>query len=270
MTVSLADCAEMFDLVAPFIKLEYFNRDEDHTGSLRPRIEVRLPADLVFRVLEWEKPCVACSDPMRPFRQRKGSKPGQGIYYAAACPERPADEIVSRWVRLVADGSDEQLRQALLEASQSFRTCCKGKAASQEYLRVAEALKARPPDHPSLEDTFAMLAGEPPPEPVVEVRSSDISSLWSYFIAAFDTDQLHSIKIGESEDPSKRLRELQTGCPLELRIMGATRKYHEKELHRQFAHLWVRREWYRPAPDLLTFIEDSCGEPETPQQHTGL
>lgn len=87
-----------------------------------------------------------------------------------------------------------------------------------------------------------------------------------YFIQAGESGP---IKIGEADDVPQRLRELQTGNPEELRLLGllAWRPGLEVDLHCRFYLEHVRGEWFRPAPELLAFIAELCREsPRLPAQ----
>jgi hypothetical protein len=55
------------------------------------------------------------------------------------------------------------------------------------------------------------------------------------------------VKIGRSNDPEKRLLQLQTGCatPLKLILVAKERGNHEKELHRQLARYQTVGEWFK-------------------------
>lgn len=65
-----------------------------------------------------------------------------------------------------------------------------------------------------------------------------------YFVEA---KNLGLVKIGFSKDPSKRLKDLQTGSPDELEGLftfpGTKQK--EKELHRKLHRFRVRGEWFK-------------------------
>lgn len=68
---------------------------------------------------------------------------------------------------------------------------------------------------------------------------------WIYFIRC---DEPLSIKIGyTSKDPRKRLKQLQTGCPATLVLLGwypgSLRQ--EQELHMQMAKFRLSGEWFR-------------------------
>jgi hypothetical protein len=65
------------------------------------------------------------------------------------------------------------------------------------------------------------------------------------------------IKIGFTADMERRMCALASSSPHPttlLHRMPGTRD-HEIDLHRQFAHLRVRGEWFRSDPELLEFIE---------------
>lgn len=65
------------------------------------------------------------------------------------------------------------------------------------------------------------------------------------------------IKIGYTAKEAiwERVNELQTGCPWEIVVLRVTpgSQPEEKELHHQFKHLKMRREWFAFSPDLLEF-----------------
>lgn len=60
------------------------------------------------------------------------------------------------------------------------------------------------------------------------------------------------IKIGCAGDPNARLLQLQTACPYELRLLGYVPggQKLEKELHKKYAHLRLRNEWFDTTEDL--------------------
>lgn len=66
------------------------------------------------------------------------------------------------------------------------------------------------------------------------------------------------IKIGVSTGlPDNRVYSLQCACPYELRLVATFfgGRAAEAGLHRRFKHLRLRGEWFRPAPELLEWIE---------------
>jgi hypothetical protein len=76
---------------------------------------------------------------------------------------------------------------------------------------------------------------------------------WVYFAQLGDGGP---IKIGVAKNPRKRIAGMQTACPQPLRCLAtipgdASR---ERELHRRFAPHRLRREWFRPAPEILEFV----------------
>ena len=87
-----------------------------------------------------------------------------------------------------------------------------------------------------MEDTPKLLARDPNAKRYV------------YFIHAPESGV---VKIGSAADPEKRLRELQTGCPTPLRLIGRSAcpsDTAEKELHQKFTADRVRGEWFREGP----------------------
>lgn len=74
-----------------------------------------------------------------------------------------------------------------------------------------------------------------------------------YFIAAGDF-----VKIGFTTSPVGRIRSIKTATPLPLKILHHQRgtMKQERELHRRFAAIRVRGEWFRKTPELLDYIEE--------------
>lgn len=75
-----------------------------------------------------------------------------------------------------------------------------------------------------------------------------------YFIQPVDGG---SIKIGKANSPPDRLRELQTGSPDRLKIIGMMQgdEATEYALHDLFARHRLDGEWFSPDDDLTEFIE---------------
>lgn len=73
-----------------------------------------------------------------------------------------------------------------------------------------------------------------------------------YFATAGDT-----VKIGWAKDPKKRVAQLQTGCPHRVSLYAWFNgsRDDEKVLHRAFAHLHVRGEWFRATPELMDLAD---------------
>lgn len=76
-----------------------------------------------------------------------------------------------------------------------------------------------------------------------------------YFIAA---DEVARVKIGWSIDPVSRLKELQTGCPVALRIVAAVPGTYsmEQQLHVDFAKFRSHGEWFAMVPEILHRIAE--------------
>ncbi|MCW4039964.1 MAG: GIY-YIG nuclease family protein [Candidatus Bathyarchaeota archaeon] len=65
-----------------------------------------------------------------------------------------------------------------------------------------------------------------------------------------------SIKIGKTrQDPKERLKNLQTGSPEELQIVGLLKGDIETELHNKFKNLRKHGEWFDNKPELVSYIE---------------
>ena len=77
---------------------------------------------------------------------------------------------------------------------------------------------------------------------------------WIYFVRATESGR---IKIGFSFDPKRRLGDLSTASPEILELVGMMRGSIGDEflLHAKFAKHRLHGEWFRPALDLLVYIE---------------
>ena len=86
-----------------------------------------------------------------------------------------------------------------------------------------------------------------------------------YFIRGGD-----QIKIGTSAKPEARLREMQTGNPMELVLLGTLVGGRSKEqaLHSQFSHLRIRGEWFRVEEELMLEIDRLTGPLSEAQEAT--
>jgi hypothetical protein len=85
---------------------------------------------------------------------------------------------------------------------------------------------------------------------------------FTYFIQAGPDGP---VKIGIADDVEKRLKELQTGCPHDLRIIGRIKGNVESRLHEIFDQFRLRGEWFSPDIRLMAFIvehAESCGKVE--------
>lgn len=67
---------------------------------------------------------------------------------------------------------------------------------------------------------------------------------WVYIIGA---DESGMVKIGYTANPPKRFVALRTACPVEMTVLYLMPgdPSDEKELHRRFADLRLRKEWFR-------------------------
>lgn len=78
---------------------------------------------------------------------------------------------------------------------------------------------------------------------------------WVYFL---QSGERGAVKIGfTGSAPMVRLSALQTGNPEPLRLLGAVPGVREDEtaLHERFARFRIGGEWFRPEPELLSFID---------------
>lgn len=101
-------------------------------------------------------------------------------------------------------------------------------------------------------------------------RRRGIKRTFVYFIRAVGVNNA-PIKIGITNDLDGRLRALQTGSPHRYTVVGlqkfadrAGAFRRETALHRQFAHLRLEGEWFKPGRDLLAYMHAQgfdIGEP---------
>lgn len=75
-----------------------------------------------------------------------------------------------------------------------------------------------------------------------------------------------AIKIGYSGSAGVRLKALQSSHPKPLRILHTIpgSMDDERRLHRQFEHLRIHGEWFRPEQDLWNYIDSTMKPPEAP------
>lgn len=100
-------------------------------------------------------------------------------------------------------------------------------------------------------------------ESILKLRQND-DAYWCwlssvprlYFIQAGPPDR--PIKVGFSNSIYKRLRPYQTHLPdrIVLLLSYEAKDSDEYDLHRRFAHLNIRREWFLPEVELLEFIHE--------------
>lgn len=65
------------------------------------------------------------------------------------------------------------------------------------------------------------------------------------------------VKIGKTNNLTKRLAALQCGSPVKLKLLSARREDIEAQLHMQFAARRSHGEWFNPDATLMTLIETS-------------
>lgn len=84
-------------------------------------------------------------------------------------------------------------------------------------------------------------------------RPKKMPSSFIYFISY----EGGPIKIGVAKNPESRLRELQTGCPFPLRVLGTMPGTIslERQLHIKFDHLRLGGEWFSRDREILNFID---------------
>ena len=76
-----------------------------------------------------------------------------------------------------------------------------------------------------------------------------------YFVRESGTG---AIKIGMSKQLSKRLSELSRILPYAVDLLATIDGGRETEwaLHNRFDHARIQREWFRPVPELLAYIDE--------------
>lgn len=70
-----------------------------------------------------------------------------------------------------------------------------------------------------------------------------------------------AVKIGWSQQPFSRLRQLQTACPERLLIVGIIPnrdERHEQEIQSRFQETAYSGEWFQLSDELIAFIADNC------------
>jgi len=83
-----------------------------------------------------------------------------------------------------------------------------------------------------------------------------VDQKWTYFVQSVDGGP---IKIGITRtSPEARLSGLQTGSPLQLRIVGLIAGDQEKMLHERFAKIRLHGEWFTPTDELIDFIKQTA------------
>ena len=70
------------------------------------------------------------------------------------------------------------------------------------------------------------------------------------------------IKVGKADDPSQRLRQLQTGSAEQLQLLGVikAKASFESDLQLKFAEDRIRGEWFEATNDLRSYIEQYAAD----------
>lgn len=68
--------------------------------------------------------------------------------------------------------------------------------------------------------------------------------------------ELNRIKIGKATNIKTRMKALRQTCPGELHLVAVIESDREAELHHQFRHAHVIREWFHAYPSLVAFIHE--------------
>ena len=65
------------------------------------------------------------------------------------------------------------------------------------------------------------------------------------------------VKIGKTENVNDRLKQIQTGSPIQLEFLGmlSPNPADESSFHNRFKHLHVRGEWFQSDPEILQAIQ---------------
>jgi hypothetical protein len=122
-----------------------------------------------------------------------------------------------------------------------------------------ETLKS--PDQRAAEATeraLALIAGKmKKPERISKLPkvTREDGDLTIYFVRT-----ANRIKIGSAKDAQKRIQQLSTGNAGKLKLIGTLKgdAALEEEMHRRWAHLHIRGEWFRASRDLMFFIKTEC------------
>ena len=72
-------------------------------------------------------------------------------------------------------------------------------------------------------------------------RRSNLSETCTYIILA---EGIYRVKIGKAVNITKRITQLQCGCPVPLKLLLLVEQNIESELHKRFKHLSTGGEWF--------------------------
>lgn len=89
---------------------------------------------------------------------------------------------------------------------------------------------------------------------ISDMKSTVETRTYIYVIS----DRQGRFKIGRSDNPEKRLRQLQTGNSKKLEIIGITKGdiWLEKRLHKMFLLHREKGEWFSLSPEAVEFLLD--------------
>jgi hypothetical protein len=184
---------------------------------------------------------------------------------ASGAPAELSKALECRGLTLAADGT-------MLPITNAGPSAVTPHNVSRSAAKAAPKAAKPSTRNPWGSDTRVTLAS--PKAPIKQIRKSPDpteifeSNSFVYFIEARYADKLIAIKIGSAKKPRNRLRALQGGCPIELRIVRCIKggPSRESEMHQRFrkermppiGSLTNRQwsfEWFEPSTRLLNFIK---------------
>ena len=140
---------------------------------------------------------------------------------------------------------------ALLAQLAARKLIIRYRVGSKAYIQVRSFTRHQKP-HPK--EPESEILGPPDGEkaPQYQPESNDLPCV--YFI---QPEAGGLIKIGYARNVYFRLSDLQTGCPIRLRVLGIipAARSREKEIHQQFNSARQDGEWFEPVENLLEFIK---------------
>lgn len=103
--------------------------------------------------------------------------------------------------------------------------------------------------------------------PVGEIREPQLAFV--YFVQA-EVGGL--IKIGTAADPIGRVYNMQSNCPITLKILGCIGGDYraERDIHRKFAEERRHGEWFEPSARLIEFVAAIIAEQGVPREVYGV
>ena len=97
-------------------------------------------------------------------------------------------------------------------------------------------------------EPWAVFPGRIKPRPGDRVAGRHL-----YLMRAGDSGAL---KIGRANDPARRARDLQVGCPERIQVLAILPEMGSDEhyAHQRFAHLRLAGEWFSPSPEIVEWF----------------